>query len=448
MMVLFLFMMLSCLQTCSCDDEISTEQLLEEAHLYCEQQEYHKAIDRYRKVLVRTPSDLQHIFRLAYCYTAIGAVDHALVLNDTILRHIPDCVSVLHNSGYLYKMKDNPEAAITCYKKALAIEPNRDETYFGLGMAYLIAGDFENGWHVHERYLKRVGRNADQLRAALREGTIAGKKILLRPEGGLGDTIQFFRYAKALKKLGAYVITYLPKELYPLLSRSPFVDEVLTVGSAITPDIFDHTTLMSMPAIWYAQYKELVTDLDYITPDPARSAHWHEVLAQDTNYKIGICWGASIYNDSSRHPVARRSIPLSALYPLHDIPGVSLYSLQRFDGEEQLQDVPDIIKIKTFGPDFDVSAGPFMDTAAILPELDLVICVDSATAHLAGVLCKKVFLLLPYSTDWRWIARRTDSPWYPNMRLFKQEKPFDWTSVVQSVCDAVQKAMEKNDTLF
>ena len=267
--------------------------------------------------------------------------------------------------------------------------------------------------------------------------------MLLRPEGGLGDTIQFLRYAKKLNQCGVRVIASVQKELYQLIRNCDYIDEFLKTGDRINVAYDDSTTLMSIPAIWYQYAEEIVQEIPYIHPDPALTLYWFEQLKKDTNFKIGICWGASAHNDSSRAPVARRSIPLELLYPLHDIPGVSLYSLQRFDGEEQLDELPNNIIIHTFGEDFDKTFGPFMDSAAIIQNLDLVISVDTATAHLAGALGKPVFLMLPYSTDWRWIAHRTDTPWYPTMLIFKQPKPFDWQSVVQKVCDTVRKAFPK-----
>lgn len=420
----------------------TTEQLLQEATACYDKQEYQTAITLYQQALAQSSCDIQHHFKLAYCYTALGEVDHAIAIYHLILKYFPHCISVIYNMGYVYKMKDDIDQAITYYEQAIALDPEREESYFGIGMAYLVKGDFETGWTIHERYLKRTGRNAELLRAALKDNTLAGKKILLRPEGGLGDTIQFLRYAKKLKECGAHVVAYVHKELHPLVSRCDYIDTLLDPGTYIPLDLYDHTTFMSMPAIWYSTYKEIPNELNYITPDPTLSDHWQTILAPDPHYKIGICWGASIHNDSSRHPVARRSIPLTYLYQLYG-EHISLYSLQRFDGEEQLNDVPTHITIKTFGTDFDHTNGPFMDSAAIIPHLDLIISVDTATAHLAAALGKKVFLLLPYSTDWRWIAHRTDSPWYPTMRIFKQKKPFDWQSVMDEVWHAVQECMEK-----
>ena len=424
--------------------DISQQEIfLEKAQAYQKDQNYQSAINYYQRAFALEPGTLQAHFSLAYCCTMLGQSALALATYKTILKKYPTCISVLYNMAYILKMEDEIDKALPFYKKTLELDPNREESHFGLGMAYLVKGDFKNGWDIHERYLKRTKRNAETFRTYLKDNTIAGKTLLLRPEGGLGDTIQFLRYAKKLKQLGVHVVVSVQKELFPLVCNCDYIDKLLKTGDRINVTYDDCTTLMSIPAIWYQHYQEIVQEIPYIHPDPALTLYWYEQLKTDTNFKIGICWGASIHNDSSRAPVAHRSIPLEMLYMLHDIPGVSLYSLQRFDGEEQLDDLPDNIIIRTFGEDFDKTFGPFMDSAAIIQNLDLVISVDTAMAHLAGALGKRVFVMLPYSTDWRWIAHRTDSPWYPTMQIFKQPKPFDWQSVVERVYDAVKEKIKE-----
>lgn len=428
-------------------DEACLEKntLLQAAQQYQQKKLYDEAIDTYQQLLNTYSGSIQDYFNLAYCCTMIGKSGLALKSYKHILSILPNNTSVLYNIAYILKMECLIDEAIPFYQKTLQLEPNREESYFGLGMAYLAKGDFNNGWRIHERYLKRTGRNAEKLRTLLKNNIYHGKTVFLRPEGGLGDTIHFLRYAKKLKEIGMNVIVSVQKELYQLVSHCDYIDLLLKTGDTLSMQYDDTTTLMSIPAIWYDYCQEIPSDIPYLYANEERTAYWHAQFADDPLLKVGICWGASIHNDSSRAPVARRSIPLITLLLLHDIPGISLYSLQRFDGEEQLQTIPHHMMIHTFGDDFDKSAGPFMDTAAIIENLDLIISVDSAIAHLAGALGKPVFLLLPYSTDWRWIAHRTDSPWYPTMRIFKQPKPFDWNSVVSAVHIAIQELLIKKN---
>lgn len=306
-------------------------------------------------------------------------------------------------------------------------------------------------------------KDSAELRALINNDALCGKTILLSFEGGLGDTLQFIRYAQTLKKAGATIIVRVQKPLHPLLARCPYIDQLLHTSDPI-PNHHARTTLMSLPAILNCNASDLITTVPYIFLDAKLVQYWNEKLHnmsasqlhheiknhtpnQDNqpypakNINIGICWQADVFNDSSRAPVAHRGIPLKLLATLSTIPGVTLYSLQKKDGLEQLEqldNLPDYrhITIHTFD-ELDEKNGPFIDTAAIMENLDLIISVDSAIAHLAGALGRPTWLLLPYVTDWRWLHNRTDSPWYPTMRIFKQPKAFDWESVAQQVHEQV-----------
>jgi len=372
-------------------------------------------------------------FSLAYTYLQEGRVDDAIAAYQALLQQMPNTVPAIYNMGYALKMRGEVPAAIACYKKAIALDPNYDAAQFALGHAYLHNGDFTAGWKQHERYLQQSGKNAPELRALLKNNSIAGKTVLLVPEGGLGDTINFIRYAQLLKEEGAHVIAQIQKPLVPLLSRCPFIDQIVPSGSP-RPAHDAWSTLMSLPAVFNSDEDTIPKNIPYIFPPETVVSRWKERLAHDKNFKIGICWQADVFNDSSRLPVARRGIPLEKLYPLADISGVSIYSLQKFDGTEQLKTIPATCQITCFDEStFDITHGAFMDTAAVMQHLDLVISVDTAISHLAGALGIPIWLLLPYSTDWRWIAHRTDSPWYPTMRIFKQSAPFDWDTVMSDL---------------
>lgn len=409
-----------------------------EAHLtfarHCKDiEQFDLAIAHYKESIKIKPRDYIAHFELAIAYTLIGQTEAAISIYDTILAIQPDNVPIIYNKGYALKMQGSCDEAIACYKEALRIDPHYDAAHFALGMGYLSKGDFQQGWKQHTRFLKQVDRNGDQLRSFLANGTTQGKTILLRPEGGLGDSINFIRYAQELKKYGCNVIVAVPKPLYELFKNCHGIDVLLKVGDPLRCHIDDHTTLMSIPAILYAHEQALPEFKPYIFPDQELVAYWHEKLKHDTNFKIGICWEASVYNDSSRPPVARRGMPLETLYILSEIDGISLYSLQQHDGVEQLKNIPSFVNIHQFDETFDKEHGSFMDTAAVMHNMDLIISVDTAIAHLAGAMGKPIWLMLPYATDWRWIAHETRSPWYPTMQIFQQPEPFDWKSVVNAI---------------
>ena len=195
--------------------------------------------------------------------------------------------------------------------------------------------------------------------------------------------------------------------------------------------------------------EKLPHDIPYLHADEKRIDEWKNKLEHDTSFKIGICWEAQTYIDQSGKMVKNnRSIPLSLLEPLKNIPGISLYSLQKGTGTEQLKTKPEGLIIQEFGPDFDTTHGRFMDTAAVMKNLDLVLTIDTSIAHLAGALGVPVWNMIIHNSCWRWFRNRTDSPWYPTMRLFRQPQPGDWKSVMQEVIHELEKIVStrKNTT--
>jgi tetratricopeptide (TPR) repeat protein len=385
--------------------------------------------------------DTQTLFRLGLNCIKIGEFQKSVVAFKRILNRDPNNVTVLYNTGYALKNDGQSDEAILYYKKVLERNPNNDAANLALGYAYLNKGDFTNGWVQHERYLKNFGKYASELRALLANTTVAehalaGKRILLTPEGGLGDTINFIQCAQLLRYQGASVIASVQKPLFKLLQSCTCVDEVIT-GLPTGFKYDARVTYMSLPAALYLDETTMPKHNPYLHADLLLVDFWKKKLAHDTSFKVGVCWQADLPHDESRLPVARRSIPLALLAELADIPDVTLYSLQTHEHNTACT-APEIAgKIQTFEYKIDTEHGPFMDTAALIANMDIVITVDTATAHLAAALGKPTWLLLPYATDWRWIAHRTDSPWHPTMRIFKQAKPFDWQSVINDVTQAL-----------
>lgn len=418
---------------------IFSSNLLEKANEHKKQEQFSKAITCYQQVITQQPHDTAAYFGLGCSFLNIGKFDEAIDAFQHIIKRSPHASSVRYNIAYTLKTAGRLDEAIDLYKKIITDNPTYDPAQLALGFAYLTQGDFAHGWKQHERYLKQSGKNGDALRTLLHTNNIAGKTILLRPEGGLGDTLMFIRYAQHLKNLGATIIAHVQRPLIPLLSRCSYIDIVLPTRAASNSLFYDaRATLMSLPAIFYDDEQTIPRDIPYIYPDPALVNFWKQKIAKDNNVKIGICWQADVHNDSSRLPIARRGIPLAKFFQLKNISGIAFYSLQKYTGVEQLGNLPKDFPLHFFQNDFDESHGSFMDTAAIMQHMDVIITVDTAIAHLAGALGRPVWLLLPYATDWRWIHNRTDSPWYPTMHIFKQPAPFDWDSVIEQVHEKLQ----------
>jgi tetratricopeptide (TPR) repeat protein len=410
---------------------------------YQKNEQFTEAINCYTTIVKNEPHNISAIFNLGCCYLALGDGEKALTAFDTVLRLNSQALPALYNKGFTHKTMGDINTAIEIYKQIIKANPEYEPAQLGLGFAYITQGNFELGWEQHERHLKQSGKNGDALRSLLNNNKVAHKRILLRPEGGLGDTLNFIRYAERLKNMGAGIIVACQKQLVPLLSRCRYIDHLITCNTSL-PEYDADATLMSLPAIFNDDDSTVPKNIPYLFADPALIAYWKKQLTADTNFKIGICWQADVHNDTSKLPIARRGLPLASFTPLSTIEGVSLYSLQKYDGVEQLAGLPSNFSLHSFD-NLDDNSGPFMDTAALIKNLDLVITVDTAIAHLAGGLGAKVWLLHPYATsDWRWICDRTDSYWYPTLRIFKQQKPFDYDGIIQEVCIALEKFIAQN----
>lgn len=405
--------------------------LKERAESCAAQEQFEEAVRLYAEHYAANPYDIQALFSAALCSLKIGKITEAIQIFESLIPQVYDASSLKYNIAYAYKTAGMLDKAIEVYEALIAEKPDHEDAHMGLGFAYIQNGDFARGWPQHSRYLKRAGKNGDALRALLAEDNLAGKKIVIHYEGGLGDTILFIRYVERLKQLGAETICLVQKPLLPLLSRCPYIDS-LKPFTTVFPHHDAIATLMSLPAIFGDTEETFPVSIPYIYPDSALVAEWRERLAGYDGIKIGITWQTDVHNDVSRLPIARRGIPLTLFEPLLKDPRFTFISLQRFEGTEQIPLLSPECRLITY-EELDANHGAFMDTAALIPNLDLVIAVDSAVANIAGALGTPTLLLLPYATDWRWITGRTDSPWYPQHHIFKQPQPFDWAPVVTEV---------------
>jgi len=413
------------------------------ANLFKKQKDYENSIIYYKKAIELKPENISLRFKLGHIFTSLGLLDEAIEQYEKILEFNPKHYQVIHNIGYCLKVKGKVDEAIQMYQKALEINPKYEASIYAEALAYLYKGDFETGWQKYAWRLKKEKRNSDKLRSWIKDSTLKNKTVYIMPEGGLGDTIQFIRYAEKLKKSGARVVVSVQKPLRPLISNCPYIDVLLSSKNKIK-QYDDITTTMSLPAIFGSTEETIPKNIPYIFPDKTLIEKWKSYFKENDSFKIGLCWGADLKNDQSRVLSAHRSIPLKKLEKLSTLNNTQFYSLQKKDCVDQLENIPENFTIHTFGHNFDNESGPFMDTAAIIKQLDLVITVDTSIAHLAGALGTPVFLMLPYNTDWRWIEGRKDSPWYPKMKIFKQPKAFDWESVVQEIFEELSKKNENN----
>jgi len=263
---------------------------------------------------------------------------------------------------------------------------------------------------------------------------LEGKTLLVHAEQGLGDTIQFARYMPLLVEKGARVVFEVMPQLAALL-RGPQLQSVPR-GEALPPVDY-HCPLLSLPLAFDTQLDSIPNKVPYLFAEPARIATWGDRLRELPGLRIGIAWQGNMQVE--RLIWARgRSIPLKALAPLAEVPGVSLVSLQKGPGAEQLREVSFRDRVLELSEELDPGPDAFLDTAAVMAGLDLVISSDTSIAHLAGALARPVWVALNAAADWRWLLERTDSPWYPTMRLFRQlDRSKGWEPVIAAMVEAL-----------
>jgi hypothetical protein len=297
-------------------------------------------------------------------------------------------------------------------------------------MALLTIGSFEEGWREYEwRHQGDASRPSFRLAEPFWDGSsLEGRTILLHAEQGFGDTLQFIRYARLLHEHAARVVLDCPAPLVPLLRRCPGIDEVVPAGAPL-PRFDVHAPLLSLPHLFGTTLATIPAEVPYLSADPELVARWGPELIDRSRVKIGIAWqGRPTHRDDRR-----RSIPLAEFATLVRLPRVQLFSLQKGAGREQLASVAEQWPVV----DWSERLHDFSETAALMCNLDLVICCDTSLAHLAGALGAKVWVALANVAEWRWLTDREDSPWYPTMRLFRQGRPGDWPAVFQRMARQV-----------
>ncbi|HWU62606.1 MAG TPA: tetratricopeptide repeat protein [Ensifer sp.] len=337
----------------------------------------------------------------------------------------PDCAEAYCGLGIVARGRGEFAQAMDYYDCALTFDPKLEEALSSKGSLNLLLGNFEEGWEGYEnRWVDghRPVPVCDMRFDPARPETIASKRVLVVNDHGLGDTIQFFRYVRLLSHHGADVTFAGPAKMQRLLS---------TAGAAVTwrdvsdlSGTFDATiAISSLPRAFATVEATIPAEIPYLAADPERAAFWRARMP-GRGLKVGLCWRGS--QDFRVDP--RRSIPPSALAPLADLSGVDFYALHMDVGENEL---PDEIagRVHVFGDGFDRGPDAFVDTAAVMENLDLVLTCDTSIAHLAGALGRPVWVALRRSAEWRWLLEREDSPWYPTMRLRRAKVGDDWAEL-------------------
>jgi tetratricopeptide (TPR) repeat protein len=381
-----------------------------------------EAVAHYQQALRLRPDYAEAYNNLGNALRDAGDLDGAAAHFLKALRINTGYAEPYNNLGITRLHQGRLADALLCYEQALQLKADYTDAHKNRALAWLAAGDYENGWPEYEWRWRGKELRPRQFQQPRWDGSaLAGRTILLHGEQGLGDTLQFIRYALLVKQRDGRVIVECPRGLCGLLSGCPGVDEFCPQGPPL-PAFDVHCPLLSLPAVLRTTLQTVPALVPYLFPRPELLKEWHRRLRQTSRFKIGIAWQGSPQYRGDR----QRSIPLEQFLPLAHLPGVELISLQKGPGVEQLGNAREMVV--DFGAELDAQ-GTFLDTAAIMKNIDLVITADTATGHLAGALGVPVWIALCFASDWRWLRGREDSPWYPTVRLFRQHEPGAWSEV-------------------
>jgi len=352
---------------------------------------------------------------------AIESFEHALALK-------PDYADAHNNLGVVLQKQNRIAGALLSYHRCELLRPDHADLHLNMALAYLVAGDFTNGWREYEWRYHSKARPPRKLPQPLWTGEdLAGKTILLHFEQGFGDTLQFMRYAPLLAARGDRIVIEVQPQLARLAATLKGVAQVIAAGEALPPFDF-HCPLLSLPERFGTNLATIPAEVPYVTPNPEAFEHWRLRFAGELGLKVGIAWAGNPAHRDNRN----RSVAIERLLPILEIPGIRWFSVQFGECAGDLSRLP-------IGMVADLSndLGDFSQTAAVIANLDLIITVDTSVVHLAGALGQPVWAMLAFTPDWRWLLDREDSPWYPSLRLFRQARPGDWDSVIARVRDAL-----------
>ena len=368
----------------------------------------------------------------------LGTVLHNLGRYDIAIENFATATSLKvdyseawSNMGNAQKDSGLYNEAEASYQKAIACNSNNAEAHHNLGLLYLLRGDFQVGWTEYS-WRWQTANYPTPLRSynisRWNGESLEGRHILIYPEQGLGDLVQFARYVPILHKAGARVSLEVPTALHRLMQGLQGVENLVMHGDS--PPVFDtHCPLMELPRLSKTVQETIPSEACYLQADPDLIDYWTNRLGSHDGFRVGIVWAGNPNHKKDRE----RSINARLFQPLATLPGVHLFSLQ------QERDNEAISLISPNTEDLAPLLFDFAETAAAMRSMDLIITVDTAVAHVAGAMGLPVWTLLPFVPDWRWLLNRNDSPWYPSMRLFRQETPGDWESVMNRVMQALHK---------
>lgn len=352
------------------------------------------------------------------------------ILRQTIDSH-PHCAEAMSKLGLFLSQHDKPIEAEIWLRKAYEVSNMSPESAFDLSSFLLICGKYHEGFSLYEsRFMVSSNHNPKRFQGDPWDGSeLNGKSILIHAEQGFGDNIQCARYLPLIKLLGGKVILETRPELFRLFEQSGVAD-VLVDSTQNIPEFDTFAPIMSLPHIFGTEIDTIPCQCPYLSVHDELRSSWSQYLTPVSDFRIGIVWAGNPFHKTDES----RSIPLNTFSPVSELPNVQLVSLQMGFGSSQVQNCsfPLVLGLSD-------KISDFADTAAALTCLDLIVCVDTSIAHLAGAMNIPTCLLLAKVSDWRWLQDRSDTPWYPSLKLFRQKVPNDWEEVIQNVCGYIRE---------
>ena len=413
-------------------------------------QRWQDALSGYDRAIALQPNYVNAYNNRGKVLMELAEFERALASYGAAVALKPDFADGYYNSAILLGKMGRPHQALASYDRAIAIKPDLASAYFNRALIRLLLGDFDGGWDDYEWRWKNENIALARQKRSFRQPrwtgdeAIGGKRILVYCEQGFGDTLQFCRYVPMLAALGAHVVFEVQKPLIDLVRGLEGVTEVVGQGEVLPPFEF-HCALMSLPLAFKTNTATIPTRVPYLYTDALRVSAWGHRINQSGKPRVGLVWSSGVRpNEPQLADLNLRNVPLKKLAEILKNPNVDFYSLQKGQPADS-----DLVQVRDDNasdlPMTDLTAllSDFSETAALIEHLDLVISVDTAVAHLAGALGKPVWILVCANACWRWLLDRTDSAWYPTVRLYRQQSAGDWDEVIDRV-DADLKTLAKS----
>jgi tetratricopeptide (TPR) repeat protein len=391
---------------------------------------FEEALAGYDAALRLAPGQPLALYNRGNALRGMNREAEAIADYDQALAALPQLAGAWQNRGLALAALNRHEEAVASYDRALALQPDHADAHFNAALSLLTIGDYARGLAENEWRWKRTGMgDKPRFRSPpwLGEAPLGGKTILLHAEQGLGDTVMFARYAPLLARQGARVVLEVPPVLKELMTGLGGA-AVIARGEKL-PDFDLHCPLASLPLACRTAVETIPADIPYLEAPQARIARWRPRLEALTAPRVALVWSGRAAHANDRN----RSISLAQLEPLIATPGLSFVSVQRDLRPGDAGALARDRRIAHLGDEL----ADFADTAAVLTLADLAVSVDTSVAHVAGALGRPTFVLLPFQPDWRWMLDRERSPWYPAVRLFRQERAGEWGGAIERVRDAL-----------